>query len=566
MAGVVRGVQSKACAGIAMNELAPVGLLAAWCLMLANGCLERRTEAAADVNEARCATCHGDPLRAGDFLQRAAPPRDSSGASGPEYPGVGAHAIHVYAAKTHGAVACTECHVVPEYSSSPGHADSALPAEVVLQARLGGGGGAPTYDAAARTCTNGWCHGQRSDAVWTEVRTSEGACGSCHGLPPRAPHPQSTRCDVCHGSVIDADRHFSNPTLHVDGTVQVESGACDRCHGSAGESAPPQDTLGNESSRAIGVGAHRAHLAGGAYSRPMACSECHAVPASADDVDHIEGLPARVELTGVGMSGQRAPSWNRATASCSSTWCHGPSPSQQNLSPRWTSPQRSDCGSCHGAPPPAPHPQLERCSQCHASVVAGDDRTIIARALHVDGVVDVTFDGDCTACHGDITPAPPKDLAGNRATTFAGVGAHQAHSNAGPRARAVSCSECHAVPRGAFDVGHLDSAGPAEVEFTGVANAFGGTPLYANGTCNGTSCHGGKFPGTHRSGGANVSPRWTSVDGTQASCGTCHGLPPPAPHPYQNDCSSCHRNIASDNVSFTLPELHVDGIVTFTVP
>ena len=61
-----------------------------------------------------------------------------------------------------------------------------------------------------------------------------------------------------------------------------------------------------------------------------------------------------------------------------------------------------------------------------------------------------------------------------------------------------------------------------------------------------------------------TTPEWTRVDGSQATCGSCHGLPPPAPHPYYAEaCSDCHENVAADNVSFLRPDLHVDGVVTF---
>jgi predicted CxxxxCH...CXXCH cytochrome family protein len=541
-------------------------LVAAVCCALGPSCLERRDESPDHSSETRCATCHGDPARSGDYLRRAAPPRDLSGASTSAYPGVGAHALHLDASGTHGAIACSECHIVPERTDSPGHADSARPAPIVFGTLASTGGLTPRYDSVARTCTGSWCHGDHAGAVWTEPRSSQAACGSCHGLPPPLPHPQSERCEACHGDVIGADRHFINPALHVDGKVEVSPGACTTCHGSDDNPAPPSDTLGKQTSASIGVGAHRAHLAGGAFSRPLACTECHVVPQAADDPGHIEGLPARVALMGVAASSGRDPTWSHTAASCSNTWCHGPSPGQANDSPTWTSSQALTCTSCHGAPPPAPHPQLSNCSHCHGAVVGSDNHTIIDRTKHVDGTVDIAFSSSCTSCHGSTNPAPPFGVHNESATTAPAVGAHQEHLGTGARSRAVQCSDCHVVPKQPLDPGHIDTPLPAEVEFSAVASAFGGTPVYANGTCSQVSCHGGKFPGTHRSGGSNVSPVWTKVDGTQANCGSCHGLPPPAPHPYQSDCSSCHEDIAPDNVHFIHPELHVDGVVTFTIP
>jgi predicted CxxxxCH...CXXCH cytochrome family protein len=67
----------------------------------------------------------------------------------------------------------------------------------------------------------------------------------------------------------------------------------------------------------------------------------------------------------------------------------------------------------------------------------------------------------------------------------------------------------------------------------------------------------------------STAPSWTSVDGSEAACGSCHGLPPPRPHPYVEqspNCSGCHQDLAPDNRSFVRPDLHIDGEVTFTVP
>ena len=548
-----------------LRPLGALALLAAAVLALGPSCLERRAERGDETDAARCATCHGDPTRRGDYLRRAAPPRDLLGASGAGYPGVGAHSIHLDASKTHGAVACSECHDVPSRSDSAGHADSARPAELVFGPLARGGGRHPSYDPIGRTCSDSSCHGASSDAVWTEPRTAEAACGTCHGLPPAAPHPQSGRCEACHGDVINAARQFVAPALHVDGIVQTRAPNCSACHGQGDDPAPPLDTLGNRSPSAIGVGAHSVHLAGGAFSRPLACAECHRVPNSDDPLGHPQSRRAAVALTGVAARGDHQPSWDRALSTCADTWCHGPG-AQHEASPSWVAERPLGCTSCHGAPPAAPHPQLANCNACHAAVVAADNVSIVDRARHVDGIVDMAFDAGCTSCHGGENPAPPNDLAGHSATTFAGVGAHQAHLGASSWSRSVPCAECHAVPEKTFSAGHLDSASPAEVVFSGAAAAFGAAPVYAGGACSQTACHGGKFPGTHRSGGSNLTPSWTTVDGTQAVCGSCHALPPPAPHPYANDCSKCHEDLASDNVTFTHPERHVDGVVTFTLP
>jgi predicted CxxxxCH...CXXCH cytochrome family protein len=367
---------------------------------------------------------------------------------------------------------------------------------------------------------------------------------------------------------VNDAQQIENPALHVDGKIQFAAGDCAKCHGSAENPAPPVDTSGNLQPSAIGVGAHQAHLSGGNSSRPLACGECHTVPASAESPGHVDGLPAEVMLTGVASAFGHQPSWDHQLTTCGDTHCHGPG-STPSVSPSWIAAAPLACTSCHGTPPPAPHPQITDCSRCHGDVVAADDVTITDRSRHVDGNVDVKFDSSSTACHGSTNPAPPFDLSGSSATSSPGVGAHQAHVLGSARARAVQCNECHVVPDDVFAPGHLDSSLPAELAFSGVAAAFGGTPSYAAGACTNTSCHGGAFPSGHASGGTNLAPSWTQVDGTQAACGSCHGLPPPGPHPLGSlnpICNACHQNVLADNTTFIDPSLHVNGVVDFLVP
>ncbi len=531
--------------------------------LIGSGCLERR-DLTRDDERGACTACHGDPSRGESALLDSAPPADLLGSRDPSYPGVGAHALHLRPGSTHGAVACDECHVVPERADSPGHADDALPADLTFGPLARQGGLTPRYDPIARRCDNSYCHGSEATAVWTEPRDSESACGSCHGLPPPAPHPASTACSSCHGDVVDAEQRFVAPELHVNGRVELRAETCSQCHGTEDSAAPAPDTLGNTSRAALGVGAHDVHLGGGAFSRPVTCAECHEVPSRPDDFEHADGVPAEVVLSGIAELGGRAPRWERAGQRCVDGWCHSPGAGAEGASPRWTSTQSLACSGCHGNPPPAPHPQMRDCSQCHGAVVGPDDVSIARPARHVDGVVDLSLDESCTSCHGEDNPAPPRSLSGATATSDRGVGAHQIHVKGTARSRAVPCAECHVVPRRVLDPGHVDSFLPAEVAFTGASVAFGAAPAYENGKCTNTACHGATFPRGHASGGSLTEPTWNVVDGSQAACGSCHALPPPRPHPYYaDDCGRCHKNMSPDGSTFLRPDLHVDGVVTF---
>ena len=168
------------------NATLPLGgaiLAAAISALAVPGCIKQRNESKSDAELPRCASCQGDANRSGDYLRRAAPPKDLMQQTIVGYPGVGAHDNHLNASATHAAVACNECHVIPTAVDSPGHADDGPPGDVTFGTLAKTGDLKPIYDGATRTCQSSYCHGE-AWAVWTEPRNSSDACGTCHGLPP----------------------------------------------------------------------------------------------------------------------------------------------------------------------------------------------------------------------------------------------------------------------------------------------------------------------------------------------------------------------------------------------
>jgi predicted CxxxxCH...CXXCH cytochrome family protein len=184
-----------------------------------------------------CFACHGD-------ASSPAPPRDLSGHDRPQALGVGAHRSHVEGtARLADPIACAECHQMPTALGSPGHVDSAAPAEVFP---LGGGplatatGAIPVWDRATATCADVYCHGGGElgadvalgldpTPIWTAVDQGEAVCGRCHGLPPQnGTHPPATLadCTTCHPTV-DAVGNILftgavvQTTRHIDGHVDV---------------------------------------------------------------------------------------------------------------------------------------------------------------------------------------------------------------------------------------------------------------------------------------------------------------------------------------------------------
>ncbi len=298
-----------------------------------------------------------------------------------------------------------------------------------------------------------------------------------------------------------------------------------------------------------------------------------------------------------------------------------------NHQPIWTNVDgtQAACGTCHGLPPPVSqgHPSvtggLAACAACHPGTVKSDGTIDVAGGKHVNGVVDVAaahlsgwsdptahgyganrqglaycqschgvdFDGgssgiscnachggsawqtNCTFCHGDpartataidpqLPAAPPVGTQGQEAASTIAVGAHQPHLAAGAAANAFACTECHPVPT---DLSHVDGKPPA-MAWGSLAKANGAIPTWDRTTTQSCSnyCHGQTLTS---SGGSNTMPVWTSVDGTQAACDTCHATAQiqTGKHPVHIvvqgfSCSACHSNYTATSIN---PAIHVNG-------
>ena len=172
--------------------------------------------------------------------------------------------------------------------------------------------------------------------------------------------------------------------------------------------------------------------------------------------------------------------------------------------------------------------------------------------------IDESGGAGCRSCHGSlVNPAPPGSLDGGQDTGDLAVGSHQSHLNGGAFSRPVSCAECHLVPKAVGDPGHLDSELPAEVTFGPLARTGGVEATWDRSAARcSTYCHGESLDG-----GSNPTPKWTAVDGTQAACGTCHGLPPGGTHPQSAACERCHDLTAGPNLTIINRFTHVDGVV-----
>jgi len=452
------------------------------------------------------------------------------------------------------------------YSHPAGWVDPTLTVQCSNEVQYGGGhacGGDMTFYMPGQ-CTS--CHGNGSDFT-PDGGPANLSCAACHTNAFASTTCGSfgvsspCSCDLCHGSV------------EVSAMMGTSATGCTLCHGNAAlpasiQAAPPRDTLGNTATTSPFVGAHQSHLNAGAMSLAIACDQCHAVPT---DATHASTFPAPVALSWGTLASAAGvtPVWNGSPAYTCTNYCHGATlPGGSLTKPNWTvvNGTQAACGTCHGVPPPSPHPAatLTQCSGCHSGTVNPDGTINVAGGLHIDGTVEITG-GTCTSCHGNsnintfpLDAAPPVDTLGDTATSAPGVGAHQSHlTGTLLRATPVACTDCHVVPG---DFTH--STQPLNLTWSALASlcittnctpgpSFNSTTLQCTNYCHGSNLHAG---------GTNTSPTWNIVNGTQDACGTCHGIPPPPStgHFQSTDCGGCHCGYTSTSVN---PQNHLNGSV-----
>ncbi len=364
------------------------------------------------------ASCHGDE-------ENPAPPKNLTGDTSPDSPGVGAHRAHLDPTPTwHRAVSCEDCHQVPSAVGDPGHIDDGdNQAEIEFSAIAQAGGASPTFDGDR---CDVYCHGTTlgggalTQPAWTQTDGEADACGACHGAPPPAPHPPGDDCGTCHPTMQPGTLDFLDPASHINGVVDLAGDgdlACDGCHGDGGVSAPPRALDGSTARSARGVGAHRDHLVDADWHRPVQCVSCHVVPTETGSPGHLDGDDV-AEITFDALN--PAATFAVTAARCDNLYCHG-NGRGNNGTMVWTDEVTMQCTSCHAmsaggaAGLGGEHGEhfgegAGNCIECHQPVVDGS-RNIIAPLLHVNGQREIGFrtggtwnpaERRCTnlACHG----------------------------------------------------------------------------------------------------------------------------------------------------------------------
>jgi predicted CxxxxCH...CXXCH cytochrome family protein len=346
---------------------------------------------------------------------------------------------------------------------------------------------------------------------------------------------------------------------------------CSACHGDSLSSAPPQSLAGDTDPGKMGVGAHRSHIAvseASTWHSAMLCEYCHVVPAEVGSPGHMDDDDNKAELTfsRLAEAGNTNPVLN-ANSTCSNTYCHGATlTGGTNQQPLWNllDGSQRECGTCHGAPPPDPHPNDESCGSCHPTMDAADNRTFYNPASHINGTMEVIEEGEqaCDSCHGSGGySAPPVDLDGNTERTYVGVGAHREHLAQSPWRREINCSNCHVVPVAVNEPTHIDGDDTAEVPFDAL-NPVGTVDL-PTGDCSNLYCHGN---GRENNGALS----WVAQ--TPMQCDSCHQMPAAGGNAQdmsgehhehiktrQLNCVECHNTVIDAAAAIINAQLHIDG-------
>jgi Geobacter CxxxxCH...CXXCH motif (GSu_C4xC__C2xCH) len=225
-----------------------------WDLLLCQSC--HSANYSGGITEASCLSCHTQPTGPeacntchGDFDDPniIAPPEDTNDNVSTDSVGVGAHVHHLEHNELGSEIECSTCHKVPQNYFDPGHTDSPLPAEVILNnLAIHNIAVNANYDHPTATCSAVYCHGNfeflkdsssnqfayTSDKmignnisiIWNQVDDSQAECGSCHNLPPVG-HIAATldACGGCHSGIVDSEGNIvdSLKYKHINGEKNV---------------------------------------------------------------------------------------------------------------------------------------------------------------------------------------------------------------------------------------------------------------------------------------------------------------------------------------------------------
>ena len=289
-----------------------------------------------------------------------------------------------------------------------------------------------------------WPHSTARSPIRGHARPgSDRASAGFHALVART--RGSSSCRGCHGQDLAGGRGATACARCHDLTLPAGVASwkvnCVMCHGGvelASGGAPPKATWGNGAD-AVRVGAHAVHLTASAIAPAAECSACHSVPADVFTPGHLDGGTAEVVFARV-RPGRPRRRWDRATATCASTYCHGAglaggSEDRAGLDARrrWARPPAAPATACR---PPSPHPtvarephRLRRVPRPSPSTPTGAMIPPAQGGKHLDGAVEATgghpaawMDPASPEFHAFTANRGPRHLPGCHGAALDGVG------------------------------------------------------------------------------------------------------------------------------------------------
>ncbi|WP_305046896.1 cytochrome c3 family protein [Geoalkalibacter sp.] len=401
-------------------------------------------------------------------------------------------------------------------------------------------------------------HGGSSSIAeqWAGISgTANGYCERCHGevttMESSRDHVAGENCIGCHS--------------HNGAGMSYSFAAnCNDCHGfppanpvRAGPDGyayvedPPRDYAAQSFYKPENLTPHTSH-AGASSGYGFSCGVCH----NADDfaATHNQGSFQDVLLAGNSFApltsgnGVLNPAYTPTGAgSCSNVYCHS-NGGRRNASGSKTPADFvpvtvswgggkgtiSTCTACHGNDAASmntrnsgahlKHVARYACNVCHAQTASSATALLPGArgTTHVNGRVDVAFDGDYSLGHALLGAGTYDSLNGTCAVVCHSDGKGNFAAPDWDEPASGGCGSCHAVSGAGLGGSHA-----AHVD-----------PLGANIGC--ASCHGaGADTGSHA---GHLDGRLTA---NETSCNACHGVESPEiilvwGNPESADCITCH--------------------------
>ena len=393
--------------------------------------------------------------------------------------------------------------------------------------------------------------------------------------------PTAPKCNVCHGATYAGQgiAPSCNACHQAAGWANWQQ-SCSFCHGlknattKAGYdvavhpewAAPPDDIAFRLNGVTDGAaGAHQKHVnpaVANAVRGPIACAECHVVPATAI---HTLNLALDIPFGPLSHSQGASPTWAPATLTCGTNYCHGSFSFNgiqgTNSSLPWTG-TLTGCTTCH-AMPPVGHTyggssNPASCAVCHPDTVLPSGAIDLAKGKHINGLAEAN--GACNSCHG----FPP--TTGAHLAHFGAAGAGSSYGDlqiledkfpaatpaSAPAGYAFGCGLCHG---GDFAANHAKGSVNVVLSSTG---APAGTLLARNAataaydatakTCSGVYCHSsGQATPTFV-----TTPAWNSGAPPRpaaAATATRPGTPTAAPAPPPPTATSASPTTATSTAT-----------------